>query len=92
MSGTSKDKKPKHDQQREDVDFLHESFDMQNPKAAGLVTEDDEEADRLTREANQRQLRKNELEDVPVPKAPEDDLTVDADEVKLKPLIRNRKT
>jgi hypothetical protein len=91
MSEQGKDKKSKPQQQREDVDFLHENFDLQTPKAAGLVTDDGDEADRLSREANERQLHKDELKDVPVPEEPERDLIEDADETRLKPLIRSRK-
>jgi len=90
MNDERKGPKPRH-QQRDDVDFLHETFDIPTPDAAGLVTKDERKADRLSREANARELGKDEFEGRPAPEAPENELTQDADEDKLKPLIRNRK-
>lgn len=92
MSGKPKPKKLTTEQQHKEVDFLHEGFDMPTPNAAGLVTSDERDAERLSRAANKRQLHKDELKDAPTPKAPRKDLVPDADEEKLKPLIRNRKT
>lgn len=82
---------PKAWDKQENVEFLVDSFGIASPKAADLIADDETESGRLSRNANARQHKKDELHDVPVPEAPESDFVEDSDEDQLKPVLRNRK-
>jgi hypothetical protein len=75
---------------QENVDFLVDRFGIASPKAADLIADNETESKSLSSNANARQHRKDELDDVPVPEAPESDFIADSDEEQLKPVLHNR--
>ncbi|KKB12715.1 hypothetical protein VE25_05625 [Devosia geojensis] len=75
----------------ENVDFLVDRFGIASPKAAGLVADDESEADTLSSEKNAREHRVDDLADAPVPEEARSDHIADSDEDALKPVLHNRK-
>jgi hypothetical protein len=56
----------------EDVQFLAEEFDIPAPRAAALVTSDEQEAERLAKQQRDHALEANPNDGEPVPLSPDE--------------------
>lgn len=81
-------KPPTDEQKLKDARFLADEFDMPEPDAAELVSDDAREADEISAETNRRRRERDPLAGVPVPDAPTEDHPQDNDEQRLKPVLR----
>ena len=76
--------------QGEDAAYLVDEFDMTPREAAELVKRDGEDAGRVEDAAQDALKKRDPLKGQPTPKAPASDFTTDADEERLKPVVRER--
>jgi hypothetical protein len=70
-----------------DAAFLADNFAVPTPRAADAVSEEDGDAAEVEARLRKRDAR-DPLAKAPVPRAPGKDRVADADEVRLKPVIR----
>jgi hypothetical protein len=80
--------------QGEDAAFLVEEFEVPPHEAADLVTREGGDAGKVEDETREAIKKRDPLKEKPTPKPPASDFTADADEERLKPVVRedNRRT
>ncbi|MFD2648937.1 hypothetical protein ACFSX5_14200 [Devosia albogilva] len=77
-----------NDTDSKNVEFLSEEFGVPPEKAADLVTEDSEKAEKLATEQLEREHESDALEDLPVPEDPDHEWLGQSDSHMQKPVLR----